>query len=166
MSPNTPAENGRATRREAGASLIELVVAIVVISISLTGTLLVVDTTTRRSADPMLERQAISIAESYLSEALQKNYLDPDTSTLCRPVEASRANYDNICDYSGLDEMGARNQNGTPVAGLDSYRIQIVVDQSANLGGISGSDDVLRVDATVTDPTGRVVRLAGYRTNP
>lgn len=147
-------------------SLIELVVAIVVVSIALTGTMLLVDTTMRRSADPMLERQAISIAEAYLAEILQKAYLDPDDGSLCGAPEASRDRYDNICDYDGLADVGARSQEGLAVTGLGSYRVDIAIDQSANLGGVSGSADVLRIDAAVTDPLGRVVRLAAYRTNP
>lgn len=147
-------------------TLIELVVAIVVVSISLSGTMMLVDTTTRRSADPMLERQAISIAEAYLEEILQQNYLDPDTATLCGAAEASRPLYDNICDYDGLDEVGARDQSGNPVTGLDGFRIEIDVDQTATLGGLAGSADVIRIDAVVTDPTNRAVRVSGYRTGP
>lgn len=147
-------------------SLIELVVAIVVMSIALTGTMLLVDTTTRRSANPVLERQAISIAEAYLAEILQKDYLDPDSGNLCPSAEASRANYDNICDYDGLDELGARDQNGRAIPGLEPYRIEVDIDRTANLGGISGSAEVLRVDAAVTEPTGRIFRFSAYRTNP
>jgi MSHA pilin protein MshD len=137
----------------------------VVVSIALTGTMLVVDTTTQRSSDPMLERQAISIAESYLEEILQKSYTDPDDGALCPAPEVSRALYDNICDYDGLDETGARDQNGGAVTGLEAYRIEIAVDQAATLGGLSGSSDLLRIDVSVSDPLGRPVRLAGYRTN-
>ena len=153
-------------RLRSGMSLVELVVAIAVISIALTGTMLIVDTTTRRSTDPMLEQQAISIAESYLEEILQKAYADPDDATICPPPEAARRFYDNICDYDGLDEIGARDQNGVSVSGLEAYRVEIGIDRNASLGSISGSMQVLRVDATVTDPLGRPVRLAGYRTNP
>jgi MSHA pilin protein MshD len=147
-------------------TLIELVVAIVVVSISLGGTLMLVDTTTRRSADPMLERQAISIAESYLEEILQKRYLDPDTGTLCPAAEPARRLYDNVCDYQALDELGARDQNGSLVAGLDGYRVEIDIDLSAQLGTLSGSAEVLRVDAVVTDPTARIVRVSAYRAAP
>lgn len=146
-------------------TLVEIVVAIVIIAISITGTLILVDTTTRRSADPVLERQAIAIAESYLEEALQKNYLDPNDGTLCPTPEASRGLYDNVCDFAALDELGARDQNGNPIAGLDGYRVQVSVDTSATLGTLSGSADLLRVDLLVTDPTGRPLRLSGYRTS-
>lgn len=147
-------------------TLIELVVAIVVVSISLGGTLMLVDTTTRRSADPMLERQAISIAEAYLEEVLQKSYFDPDTGTLCPAAEGARGLFDNVCDYQGLDELGAHDQNGSLVAGLGGYRVEIDIDLSAQLGTLSGSAEVLRVDAVVTDPTARIVRVSGYRTAP
>ncbi len=140
--------------------------AIVVIAIALSDTLLVVDVSTRRSAEPLLERQALSIGEAYLSEILGKAYVDPDTGTRCGPAETSRAVYDDVCDYDGLDELGARDQNGTPVAGLEAYRVRIEVDSSAHLGSLTSADDVVRVDARVTDPTGRTILLSAYRTNP
>jgi MSHA pilin protein MshD len=146
-------------------SLVEIVVAMVIIAISLTGTLMLVDTTTRRSADPMLERQATSIAESYLEEALQKNYLDPTDGTLCPTPEGARALFDNVCDFNGLDDAGARDQSGNAITGLDGYRVQVSVDTAANLGTLFGSSEVLRVDITVTDPTGRPLALSGYRTS-
>ncbi len=147
-------------------SLIELIVAIVVISIALTGTMLVVDTTTRRSAEPMLERQAISIAEAYLDEALGKAYLDPQGGTVCPSPEASRDRFDNVCDFDDLDETGARSPLGVAITGLDEYRIELDVDRGARLGALSGMAEVLRVDATVTDPLGRIFLVSGYRTNP
>lgn len=152
-------------RRCGGVTLIELVVAILVVAIALSGTMLLVDTTTRRSADPMLERQAVSIAEAYLEEIALKDFIDPDTGTLCPAPEASRSLYDNVCDYDGLDDDGARDQSGNAITGLDDYRIEIDVDTTANLGAVSGSADVVRIDAVVTDPQGRTVVVSHYRTS-
>ena len=146
-------------------SLIELVVAIVVIAISLTGAFALVDTTTRRSADPMLERQATSIAEAYLEEILQQAYRDPDDGVICPTPEASRPLFDNVCDYSGLLDTGARDQKGDGVDGLEGYRLDVAIDPKATLGALSGDSVVLRIDVTVTDPLGRPVRLSAYRTN-
>lgn len=147
-----------------GMSLIELVVAIVVVAICLTGAFALVDTTTRRSADPMLERQATSIAEAYLEEVLQQAYLDPDDGGVCPAAEAARALFDNVCDYHDLAELGARDQQGRPVAGLENYRVAVAVDTKATLGTLAGSTAVLRIDVTVHDPLGRPVRLSAYRT--
>ena len=56
-------------------------------------------------------------AEAYLEEILLRDYLDPDTSSVCPAPEATRDLYDNVCDYALLDDAGARSQDGTPVAG-------------------------------------------------
>lgn len=146
-------------------SLIELVIAIVVIAICLTGAFALVNTTTRRSADPMLERQATSIAEAYLEEILQQAYVDPDDGQICPTAEANRKLFDNVCDYAGLAETGARDQQGDAVTGLESYRVEVAIDSKATLGGLTGESVVLRIDVTVTDPLGRPVRLSAYRTN-
>lgn len=146
-------------------SLIELVVAIVVVAICMTGAFALVDTTTRRSADPMLERQATSIAEAYLEEILQQAYLDPDDGTVCPAAEAQRGLFDNVCDYRDLTELGARDQTGALVPGLENYRVAIAIESKAKLGALAGSTVVLRIDVTVSDPLGRPVRLSAYRTN-
>lgn len=146
-------------------SLIELVVAIVVVAICMTGAFALVDTTTRRSADPMLERQATSVAEAYLEEILQQAYLDPDDGTVCPAAEAQRGLFDNVCDYRDLTEVGARDQTGALVPGLENYRVAVAIDSKATLGALAGSIVVLRIDVTVSDPLGRPVRLSAYRTN-
>jgi MSHA pilin protein MshD len=145
-------------------SLIELVVAIVVVSICMTGAFALVDSTVRRSVDPMLERQSTSIAEAYLEEILQRAFLDPDDGDVCPAPEAARESFDNVCDYDGLSELGARDQSGAPVAGLEGYRVGVAIDRAAVLGGLVGEKRVLRIDVTVTDPLGRPVLFSAYRT--
>ena len=145
-------------------SLIELVVAIVVVSICLTGAFALVDATVRRSVDPMLERQSTSIAEAYLEEILQQAYFDPDDGTPCPAPEAERSLFDNVCDYDGLSEAGARDQTGAAVSGLDGYRVSVSVDRASRLGDLAGDEFVLRIDVTVMDPLGRPVLFSAYRT--
>ncbi len=146
-------------------SLIELVVAIVVVAICLTGAFALVDATVRRSTDPMLERQATAIAEAYLEEILQHAFRDPDDARVCPAAEAARDRYDNVCDYDGLVDAGARSQAGAPVTGLEGYRIVVAIDRDATLGDLAGEQDVLRIDVAVTDPLGRTVRFSAYRTD-
>lgn len=155
-------------RLRTGATLVELVIAIVVISIALTGTLMVMDQTTRHSADPMLETQAIAIAEAYLEEILLLPFIDPDldplTGPTCPPEETNRTLFDNVCDYRNTDDAGARDQTDAAVAGLEDYRVRVSVDTSATLGALSGSNTVLRVDVRVTHPANIDLMLSGYRT--
>lgn len=66
-----------------GISLIELIIFIVIISVALTGILLVMNTVTRNSADPLIHKQALAIAESLLEEVelMPFSYCDPDDAS-------------------------------------------------------------------------------------
>jgi MSHA pilin protein MshD len=70
----------RLPRRQNGLTLIELVMFIVIVGVALAGILMVMNITIRHSADPMIRKQALAIAESLLEEIeLQPfTYCDPD----------------------------------------------------------------------------------------
>jgi MSHA pilin protein MshD len=148
-------------------TLVEMTLAITIIGIALTGTLLVMNQTTRHSADPMTFEQAGSIAEAYLEEILLKSYYDPDTGAgggICPAAEATRDLYDNVCDYNGLNDSGAKDQDGNAITGLDAYQVQVTVDTTATLNGLSGSSDVVRVDVRVSNGSLVDFTMSGYRT--
>ena len=62
-----------------GLSLIELVMAIMIISVALAGVLMVFSNSVHNSADPMVRKQALAVAESMLNEVLAQpfSYCDP-----------------------------------------------------------------------------------------
>lgn len=165
-------------RRQAGVTLVEMVIFIVIVSLGIAGILLVMSVTTLRSADPMVQQQALLIAESYLEEILHKRFRDASptlAATICPlPEVAGRAAYDNVCDYHGLnDNAGAVDQLGGAVTGLTAYNVSVTVTGTAgdgtalnNINNI-GALRVLRVDVEVTNDNVAdfQVRLTGYRTN-
>src|SRR3981081_2156421 len=71
---------GDRPRAEHGVSLIELIVFIVVVSIGVAGVVGALSMATRASAHPMIQKQALAIAEALLEEVqLQPfTYCDPD----------------------------------------------------------------------------------------
>jgi MSHA pilin protein MshD len=151
---------------ERGTTLIEMVVSIAIIGIVVAGTLLLVQKVSVHSADPLIERQALAIAQAYLEEILLRPYWDPVLGAgggACPAPPASRALFDNVCDYQGLDDAGAADQSGAPVAGLAAYRVRVAVDAAAALGDLSGPADALRVDVRVTHPASVDLRLSGFR---
>ena len=61
------------TKRSAqGFTLIEVIIFIVVVAAGLAGILLVSNTVVASSADPMVRKQAVAVAESMLEEILLK----------------------------------------------------------------------------------------------
>jgi MSHA pilin protein MshD len=69
--------------KQSGVTLIELVVFMVIVSVALVGVLKVLDITNRGSVDPLVRKQALSIAESLLLEIEQQPF------TLCDPDDAN-----------------------------------------------------------------------------
>lgn len=166
-----------------GFTLVEVVMYIAVVSIGVAGILSVMTYTARHSADPMIQQQALLIAESYMEEILLKRFTDPTASPVATqicptPEVGGRASYDNTCDYHNLSNTaGAVDQFGNTVAGLTAYNVSVsvtgAVGDATALGPTvsavtnTGALRALRVDVEVThdDDSDFSVRLTGYRTN-
>ena len=149
--------------RQRGVNLVELVIAIVVISIAATGVLLVYATAVRYSADPMIQQQGLAVAEGYLDEILARPVADPDGSE----AGETRATFDDIGDYAGLsdsppqDQDGATDWNADGQPDLPGYAVTVAVLPNQAVSGVLMS----RVDVTVTYPPVVNFTLTGYRAN-
>ncbi len=149
--------------RQRGVNLIELIISIVIISIACTGVLLVFAQTVRFSADPMIQTQALAIAEAYLDEVLARPLTDPDGTN----AGETRATYDNVGDYDNLSNGPPQDQNGTvadfaPVDGqpdLAGYQVDVDVTANATVNGVAMS----RVDVRVRYGVIVDFTLTGYR---
>ena len=147
-----------AATRQAGVTLIELVVSIVIIGIAATAVLGVIASNVQRSADPLVRQQAVAIATGYLEEILLKSYDDPDGVD----GEAARTDFDDTDDYNGLVDVGARDQFGNAIAALAPYTVSVSVSASTALPS-TGGGDVLRADVTVTRAPDVSFTVSGYR---
>lgn len=167
--------NSRQHRSQHGFTLVELIMFIVVLSLGIAGILSVMNTVVKSSADPLIAKQTVAIAESMLEEILLKEYCDPDTvdKTTTPPTcgahttEASRALYDDVDDYFGYTTTGGIvDLTGAAVAGMTSYNIKSVTvavtnaAQNTALNAVSAK----RVMVTVSGPQGDIT-LTGYRSN-
>lgn len=184
---------------QSGATLIELITAIVIVSLAIAGVLLLSSDTTRRSGDPLILEQANGIARSYMEEIQQKRFCDPDydadsdpltplncpvdcTASLCSAggcrnngsaQEASRDLYDDICDYQGLSDSGARDQNNNLMNGLGQYSINVSVADDAGVSiGTAGNQltgnngQAVLITVTVSHPAMESpLIMSAYRTN-
>ena len=144
-------------RRQAGTTLIELVISIVIVSIAVSAVLMALSMNIGRSADPMLRHQAVAIAEAYLEEIFLRPFDDPDGLP-----EASRDLYDDVKDYHGLHDDGARDQFDVPLPGMTDYTVDVTVEESSALPSIAPTDLYL-VSVTVTHAADINFTVSGYR---
>src|SRR5258706_2133797 len=112
---------------QAGLSLIELIMFIVIVGIGIAGILRVLNLTAQKSADPMIRKQMLAVADSLLEEVelMPFTYCDPDDAnvltaagptisptdcaslvegTTTVPAGESRGTaplFDNVADYGG-----------------------------------------------------------------
>lgn len=175
-----------------GFTLIELIVAIVILGIGVGAFITLINTSTVASIDPLARQQANAIARAYLEEILLQSFCDPDLGSDC-PVDCdgsggntcsdttnctentggteTRPTFDDVCDYGNAPIMNAvvTDQLGNPL-GLTDYRVTVNVidDAGANLNGLLGnSNQVLKVDVTVNhiNISDVNVTVSGYRAN-
>jgi MSHA pilin protein MshD len=144
--------------QQIGVTLVELVVAITIVAIAATSVLGAMAAVASRSADAMVQQQAIAVAQAYVDEIMQRWVVDPNGS----PPNTGRASWDTVDQYNGLHDVGARDQFNTAIAGLADYTVDVSVAQSSAFAGVAATD-ARRIDVTVSHAPGVTVKLSAYR---
>lgn len=143
-----------ALRKQAGASLVELIMFIVIVSIALAGIMLVMNATTRGSADPLIHKQSLAIAESLLEEVELMPF------TICDPDDANAASAVTAADCTG-GAGGANDESKLPLgpeAGETRYHATTPFDNVSDYNGFDSA-----ADGGIKDITGNAVAaLSGY----
>ncbi len=151
-------------RSQRGFTLIELIIFIVVVSAGLAGILSVMNTTVKFSADPMVRKQTVAIAESLLEEILLKEYAKPTGSTaLGFSAGGTRNLFDCVDDYNNYTTTsGIVDMVGATTPGLSPYNISpaVTVATTTDLAGVTAK----KITVSVTGPGG-TISLSGYRAN-
>lgn len=145
-------------RRHRGFTLIEMIVAIVVIGVGLSGVLAVFSTTVGKSADPLVRKQMLTAADDLMEEILLKPYADAANSA---PAQAcGRETFNDVDDYENYSTTGKIcDVDGTPIDALNGFSVLVRV-QSDNLGGVTAA---LKITITVSRGT-ESFQLVGWRT--
>src|SRR2546425_10927791 len=161
-----------------------LIVFIVIVGIAVAGVVGALSMATRASADPMIQKQALAIAEALLEEVqLQPfTYCDPDDPNAASASSAAGCTggaggandetrlplgpqagetrysattpYDNVSDYNTFTMTGILDLTGAPITGLGNYTASVTVANAA-LGTISqASGEALLITVTVLGPPG------------
>ena len=173
--------------RARGISLIELVMFIVIVGLALAGVLLVMSTTTKSSADPLVRKQALAAAESLLEEIELQAFTYclptdplattatsasgctggvggsedtlPTTTRVASAPSARDAN--NVADYHKFSMTPIADVTGATVGGLNGYTASVNITQAGASFSLPAAD-VLQIDVRVqSGPTD--LTLTGYR---
>lgn len=155
----------RTRKRMAGVTLVELIIAMVIVGAALAGLVAAYNRANIGSADPLVTQQMLAAAETMMEEIMQKPFTGADPA---RP--ASRLLYDEIGDYNGYAQTGIVNVNGDPVPGLGNYTVKVIIDRPGDAGvpAITGvnTGDARRIRVEVSAPGAEAIVLTGWRTRP
>ncbi len=149
-------------RRHLGFTLIEVIIFIVVVGVGVAVILQALNQASKASADPMVRKQVMALADSIMEEILQKAYCEPDpvTPTNCNianVVESGRDTYNDVDDYNGLTKAAFTDWPSS----LAAYTVTISVGAPASIG----TPGVTAKKVTVTVTGGAfAVTLTGYKT--
>jgi MSHA pilin protein MshD len=143
--------------RQAGTTLVELIIFVVIVSVALAGVLTVLNMVVMHSADPLVRKQAVAIAESLMEEATLQpfTYCDPGDANVswatsatvgagagdCTAVAEAAGpegegrfadpRFDNVNDYNGFAMVGISDVTGAAIPNLGAYNATVTV---ANAG--------------------------------
>ncbi|MCU0870167.1 MAG: type II secretion system protein [Burkholderiales bacterium] len=172
----------RARAAARGLSLIELIFFILIVGAGIAGILAILDYTAARSADPLVRKQVLTLAEGLMEEVLLMpfTFCDPDDPAAATAVNVggcavpeqlgpetgeSRLGptlfFDNVNDYARYGPLAPSDLAGNPIPGLAGYTVEV----SVTAGGLGlPNDQVLQIDVTAAGPGNERVTLTAYRT--
>ena len=143
--------------RQRGFTLPEAILAIIVIGVGLAGLLLAFGTVARGSADPVLRKQLLAVAQELMEEITLKPYAPAANAA---PAGCGRDTYNDITDYNGYSATGFCTVDGVVIAALASTSVAVSV-AGGTLFGVAAAKSI-----TVTvSSNGESLSLQGWRTD-
>jgi MSHA pilin protein MshD len=150
------------SKRQLGFTMIEMIIAIVVIGVGIAGVMLAFQTVSKNNADPVVRKQALAVAEEILEEILLKPYSDPAGAAYAAPSGCTRSTFNDIGDYHGYASSGdICTIDGVAMASLHGYSLSISV-VTTTLDGIAAAK---KITVTVTRGAADTLTLIGWRTD-
>ncbi len=157
-----------------GATLVELVMTIVIISVAIAGVVGAFSLIAGRSADPLNQTRAVELAQLYMDEIITRKYdhnapqggvprysggCNIDTEEGLR----NRALFNDVDDYNGLADSPPEGAQGE-LDGYDGFTVKVAV-KCAGADVKLPPSQAKRVDLTITAPGGQNFSFTAYKAN-
>jgi len=165
-------------------TMIELVIAIVIIGVGLAGLMAAFSTVVKSSGDPLIRKQMLAIAEQMMEEITMKQFAGTtaiSAAACARDTWVGLQDYYNLATSIGYDTskvnclsngaaaaaLDIYDVTGTAIPGLTGYSVAVAMTNPA--GGLTAVDNVvaanlIRIAVTVSHGPDQIV-LLGWRTN-
>ena len=157
-----------------GATLIELVMTIVIISIAVVGVVGAFSALTSHNADPLYQSRSVTLAQLYLDEILAQKYdnatpnggIPAYTGSCHTGPEAgeTRSTYNDVDDYNGLDDKPPRTSQGALGPEYNGYEVKVSVQCAGAEVGLPNAN-AKRIQVTIIPPDGSRMVFSAYRGN-
>ena len=155
-----------------GFTLLELVIGIVVFTISLTIVLSLIVPQAEQTAEPLRQVKAAKLGQSLMNDILSRSYDENsdrsppfetcnakgNCSSTLGPEESSEDEYDDVDDYNGYSV----NVESGCYAGY-SYAIKVEYDSDLNDTTVNDGQTFKRIDIAVTAPNEQIYNFSAYR---
>lgn len=143
---------------ERGFTFVEVIVAMVVIGVAVTGVLSVFGQGVRNSSDPIARKQMLVLAQELMEEVTLKPYAPQANAA---PSACARDTFNDVSDYNGYTTAGkVCDIEGTVIPALDGLSVTVGVVQQA----LAGVADAKRITVRVSRGS-EAVSLEGWRTD-
>lgn len=143
-----------------GATLVELVMTIVIISVAIAGVVGAFSLIVGRSADPLNQVRAVALAQLYYDEIVSI-YYDPDTPLGGGIVDSSDVTCEQLARDPDEISVPTRYQSFS----VDPINIDCAGDEAAFQGLGLDRKDVKKITLTITDPSNQQYIFTFYRGN-
>ncbi len=168
----------RFKRPQKGATLVELVITIVIISVAIAGVVGAFSLITGRSADPLNQTRSVTLSQLYMDEILAKKFAErsPIGGGEVDSAEAdcgndigsegteTRSTYNDVDDYSGLS-ASPENGEEEPLTSYDGFLVSVIVQCAGSEVGLAANYQAKHIDITITDPSGNNYLFSAFRGN-
>jgi MSHA pilin protein MshD len=159
---------------QTGATLVELVITIVIISVAIAGVVGAFSLIAGRSADPLNQTRAVKLAQLYMDEILTQKYDDqtpqggvPRYSGNCNigteSGESTRSMFDDVDDYHNLSGPPA-TVTGAPLSGYNGFTVSVTVACAGADVGLPASE-AKRIELSIQAPGNQSFVFSAYRAN-